>query len=267
MPENPSSAPIGGALEQLIAGVDEDRAQPEAAPPYAVRAPPQAPVASPDLCLDCAHLLLWQVAFARDARVLFLDPRGRYNLQVFCWPARFGNAPHLHETWNVSAVLTGSLQVFRSAISEEHCLASRPLAADAGEAGCLVPPQYHCLRNAGEDTAITFHVFSMDGRREAAPHLESSSIADERLGDDGILALARLAERHRSARSVEIVRTAFAAAGDLAKLELVKLMVRLDTLAAIDMARALARHVGGRDGDRLLDLVERIGAAVSRGAC
>src|SRR5215213_1974163 len=227
---------IGGALENLIAGIDRDLSLPISERPHAVRRRVQAVLDSPDLYLDCAHRLLSQLVVEPDAQFLFLDPQSRYRLQVFCWPPAFSNQPHLHQNWNVSGVITRSLLLFRSPISETDCLASQPLLVTSGEAGVLIPPQFHCLRNTGNGTAITFHVFSLDGLLDDKVHLERPTFT-ERFDDDAILAIATEAARHGGARAIEIVQTAFAAAGNGTKLELVKLMVKLDARKAIRIAR------------------------------
>lgn len=261
MSEHPDKLPMGGALENLIAGIDLDFSLPEAEVPNAIRGHLQASLDSPELYLDCARLLLSQLVSEPDARFLFFDPQSRYTMQVFCWPPGFGNRPHLHNNWNVSAVMTGSLLVFRSAISETDCLASEPLPATAGQAGVLIPPQFHCLRNDGNETAITFHVFSIDEAGDEHVHLERRPTYASRFDDDEVVAIATEAARRGGARSMDIVRAAFSAAGNVAKLELVKLMAKLDPLEALRMARTLAQLVGGRDGLRLLELVEKLESA------
>src|SRR4051812_14607390 len=122
MPESPETVLMGGALVRLIAGIDVDFSLPAAEIPHAVRRRLQAALDSPELYLDSARLLLSQLVSDPDARFLFADPKSRYTLEVFCWPPGFGNQPHLHNNWNVSAVMTSSLLVFRSAVSETECL-------------------------------------------------------------------------------------------------------------------------------------------------
>jgi predicted metal-dependent enzyme (double-stranded beta helix superfamily) len=259
MSESPERAPAGGALVRLIAGIDLDFSLLAAEIPNAVRSRVQAALDSPELYLDSARLLVTQLVSNPDARFLFVDPKSRYTLQIFCWPPGFGNRPHLHSNWNVSAVLTGSLLIFRSAVSETDCLASEPLLVTSGQAGVLIPPQFHCLRNVGDATAITFHVFSADETGDDRAHLERPTFAS-RFDDDEILAIAGEAARRGGARSMDIVRTAFSAAGNAAKLELVKWMVKLEPVEAVRMARELSELVSGTDGLRLLAVVEKLEA-------
>lgn len=250
---------MGRALENLIAGIDRDFSLPSSEVPHAVRRRLQTALESRELFLDCAQLLLSQLVHEPEGRFLFFDPQSRYTLQVFTWPAGFGNEPHFHGNWNVSAIMTGSLLVFRSAISPADCLAAEPLLAVCGQTGILIPPQFHCLRNVGDETAITFHVFSVAEADHEKLHLENLSASDDaRIDDDGILAIARVAARCDDALSTDIIRTAFSLASHTTKLELVKLMVTVNPSEAIAMGRRLAELVGGWDGHRLLDLIEKM---------
>ena len=164
---------VGAALSALIVGINEDFLRAPAERPQAVRCRLQSAIASRDFLLDCFRLLFSRLS-SRTGDCLFLDPAFRYKLQLFSWPPGTENEPHLHNNWNVSAVIIGSLMVFRSAISEADCRMASPLRADTGGVGVLVPPQFHCLRNDGQDTALTFHVFSMGPPHEDVP-LEGSS--------------------------------------------------------------------------------------------
>jgi hypothetical protein len=256
---------MGRALEHLIAGIDADLSLPASELPHAIRRRLQVALDSPELYLDCAQLLLSQVVSEPDARFLFFDPQSRYTLQVFCWPPGFGNQPHVHKNWNVSAVMANSLLVFRSTVSEADCLASKPILVTSGQAGVLIPPQFHCLRNVGDETAITFHVFSIDELGNDKVHLERRPTTASRLDDDGILAIATVAASHADARSIDIVRTAFSAAGNTTRLELVKVMVKLDPLEAVRMGKALSQLVGGQDGRRLLDVIEKLEVVAKQG--
>ena len=261
-----SAKPIpGSALAHLVAGIDLDFQLAASERPHAVRRRVQAALAFPELYLDCAELLLAQLLHEPDSRFLFADGHGRYALQLFCWPPGFGNEPHLHESWNVSAIMSQSLLVFRSAVSKTDCLASEPLLATCGKAGVLVPPQFHCLRNPGDETAITFHVFSTPEPRDRIVDPEHRPSVSERFDDDDILAIATVAATTGNSRSVGVVRSAFSAAGVATKLELVKLMARLSPVEAILLGRTLAALVGGHDGQRLLGVIDRLEAGAAKG--
>jgi predicted metal-dependent enzyme (double-stranded beta helix superfamily) len=264
MSEGPGAIPMGLALERLIAGIDLDFSLAAPEVPHAVRNRLRAALESSDLLLDSAQRGLSQLADEPDAGFVYFDPQGRYTMQVFCWPPGFGNDPHLHTNWNVSGIMAGSLLLFRSAISEADCIASQPLVADTGQAGVLIPPQFHCLRNDGSEPAITFHIFSLDQAGETN-HLERPPASQERIDDDGILALATAAATHAGARSVDIIQRAFLAAGIAAKLKLIKLMVKVDPREAARMGRHLSQLVGGQDGRRLLAAVEKLEVAAGQG--
>jgi|tagenome__1003787_1003787.scaffolds.fasta_scaffold20986338_4 hypothetical protein len=249
----------GPALTALIEAIDCDLKLTDAEVPHAVRRRVQHALTTPEFFVDCAHRLLSQLAFEPATRYLYRDPQQRYNVQLFSWPAGFGNEPHLHTNWNVSAVFVGSLEIFRSARSPADCAESVPLVAAAGEAGVLIPPQFHFLRNPTETTALTFHVFSSGSTPEQRPHREGPAQADEcRLDDDGILALAKAVAGVDDPRVTDIIRTAFAAAGNLTRLDLVKLMAAVDPAGGIEMGKRLAHLVGGSDGSRLLAVLEQI---------
>jgi hypothetical protein len=250
----------GPVLGAFATGVEADFELAVEEQPHAVRRRLQAALdASDELFLDAAQLLLAQLVYEPETRFLYFDPDSRFDLQLFTWPAGFYNLPHFHSNWNVSAVMAGSLVIFRSDVSEAGCLNASPLIATAGQAGVLIPPQFHCLRNDGSQTAITFHVFSIDETPGDKLHLETSpTTGDFRLDDDGVLTLARAAALRGGARSTDIIRLAFAAASTPTKLDLVKLMARLNPPEAVHLGRTLSELVGGEDGRRLLAVVEKM---------
>jgi hypothetical protein len=257
---------LGDALAGLIAGFDLDFALPGSEIPHAIRRRLNCALGSPALFLDVARRTCGQLVHDPLARSLFDDPRSRYTVQVFCWPVGFGNQPHLHDNWNVSAVLVGSMLVFRSPTSEAACLASEPLVASAGTAGVVMPPQFHCLRNVGASSAITLHVFSADAGSDELADAEMRPTIAERFDDADLLAIVAEAAQHGGALAEDVVRTAFtAAAGSAAKLEVTKRMAMLDPAAAVPMGRSLAALVGGRDGQRLNAVVDRLQAASEAG--
>ncbi|MDB5398345.1 MAG: hypothetical protein JWQ55_363 [Rhodopila sp.] len=254
---------MGAVFNEFIAGLNEDFDLHVVARPNAVRDRLQRAIASTDFRAQCARMLLEQHVWASQVRQFFVDPRQRYSLQIFCWPPGFGNDPHCHETWTVAGVMAGSLLVFRSATSAADCRASAPILARTGEAGVLIPPQFHCLRNDGDETAITFHLFSLDSA-EKRPNLEGRPAAAPRFDDDDVVAIVRMVVERRGVEAADCIHAAFAAVGPTAKLDLVKLMLKLDSGAAIALGRTLSRLVGGPDGGRLLKLVERL-EAVAQG--
>lgn len=254
-PGRPVSPAVTPALGRFIAGVNQDHGLPISTRPTAVRARLQAALACADFHVDCARTVLAQMSTDPAAEVLFADPEGRYTLQLFCWPAGFGNEPHRHDTWTVSGVLAGSLEVLRSSLSAADCRAAKPLVATPGQTGVLAPPQHHCLRNAGPETAISFHVFSAgDGAQRADFH--GRAAPDVRFDDDDVLAIARLAVAKGGREARDCVRAAFSLVGPATRLDLVKLMLTQDPGEGIAMGRELASQVGGLDGHRLSSLLD-----------
>ena len=124
----------------------------------------------------------------------------------------------------------------------------------------LIPPQFHCLRNEGDETAVTFHLFSLDAAEET-PDLEGRSVAAPRFHDEDLLAIARMVAERRGDEAADCISAAFAVVGPAAKLELIKLMLKLDPGEAIVLGRRLSQLVGGMDGSRLLSLIERLETA------
>jgi predicted metal-dependent enzyme (double-stranded beta helix superfamily) len=255
---------VCATLDQFIASVNRDHSLPASDRAHAIGKRLQAALADGMFYVDCARVLLGQLVSKPDCRFLFIDPEEHYTLQVFCWPIGFGNDPHRHDNWTVSGVMMGSLLVFRSAVSETDCVASKPLVAAPGQVGVLVPPQFHRLRNIGRETAITFHVFSLDDAAEKLD-LEGWPTSAPRFDDEDVLAITSMAVAKGGSEAISCVRTAFSAVGPVAKLELLKLMIRLDPTEAIDMGRTLSRLVGGLDGRRLLRLVDGLDTAASQG--
>jgi hypothetical protein len=209
-----------------------------------------------------ARLLLAQLISEPDARYLHADPASRYGVEVFCWPPGFGNQPHLHRSWNASAVMAGELQIFRSSVSEADCLVAEPFVATVGQVGILIPPQFHCLRNTGAKTAVTLHVFSAEEINGDIAHPDHRPPLAARFDDDDLLAIAAAAVACGGAEARDIVVSAFAVVEIDAKLALMKMMAMLDPAAAAALARELARLVGGVDERRLLAIADGVEAHV-----
>jgi predicted metal-dependent enzyme (double-stranded beta helix superfamily) len=249
---------MGRALEQLIAGLDVDFSLPAEKRPHVVRSRLQAALDSSDLFFDCAESLLSQLRHQPETQFVFFDPRARYTLQLFCWPPGFGNEPHLHLNWTVSGMMVNSLLVFRSAVSAADCLNSKALLVAPGQAGVLIPPQFHCLRNVGVEAAITFHVFSLDGVRRDEAHEERRPTSALRYDHEDVLALAKAAAMQGGPRAIDVLRAAFSVVDNATRLNLVKLMCKIDLGEGVRMGRTLVDLVGGRDGDRLLAVLKKL---------
>jgi 3-mercaptopropionate dioxygenase len=252
---------MAGELANLIAGIDDDFELPAAKLPHAVWRRLQDAVC-PALFLDAARRLLVQLVSKPEAQYLHADPTARYAVEMFCWPPGFGNQPHLHRSWNASAVMAGALQIFRSSVSEAECLVAEPLVATAGQVGILTPPQFHCLRNTGTTTAVTLHVFSADESSGDIVHPEHRPPLSARFDGGDLLAIAAEAVACGGTEARDIVLSTFAVVENDVKLALMKLMATLDPAAAAVLARELATLVGGLDERRLLAIADQLEAHV-----
>jgi predicted metal-dependent enzyme (double-stranded beta helix superfamily) len=101
-------------------------------------------------------------------RLLHRDPAGRYTVLVMVWNR--GQATPLHDhsgMWCVECVYSGRIRVTsysirggdpETGVVQFHT--ESVVHAGVGEAGALIPPfEYHVLENAGEEPAITLHVY------------------------------------------------------------------------------------------------------------
>lgn len=113
-------------------------------------------------------------------RLLHRDPAGRYTAVVMAWGPGQGTSIHDHGgLWCVEGVVEGEMTVTQYNVTPDGdgmfqvAPAGRPLTADVGSAGRLIPPvDYHVLANARPDaTSITLHVYggNLDGCRVFLP--------------------------------------------------------------------------------------------------
>ncbi len=101
-------------------------------------------------------------------RLLHRDPHGRYTMLVMVWDRGQGTSLHDHAgRWCCECVYRGNIRVTSfSAIggdAEQDLVEFRQettVHAGVGEAGALIPPfEYHILENAGDEPAVTIHVY------------------------------------------------------------------------------------------------------------
>jgi predicted metal-dependent enzyme (double-stranded beta helix superfamily) len=101
-------------------------------------------------------------------RLLHRDPAGRYTVLVMVWDRGQGTNLHDHAgTWCCECVYRGRIRVTSySAMGgdpERDLVDFRRetvVHAGVGEAGALIPPfEYHVLENAGDEPAVTIHVY------------------------------------------------------------------------------------------------------------
>jgi len=101
-------------------------------------------------------------------RLLHRDPANRYTVIAMVWNRGQGTPLHDHAgIWCVEVVYKGRIKVTsynamggdpeRDIVRFEQAAV---IHAGVGEAGALIPPfEYHVLENAGEQPAVTIHVY------------------------------------------------------------------------------------------------------------
>jgi predicted metal-dependent enzyme (double-stranded beta helix superfamily) len=101
-------------------------------------------------------------------RLLHRDPKNRYTAVVMVWGKGQGTPLHDHAgMWCCECVYQGVISVTSYSVrggDPEKDLVSfeeeKTIRAGVGQAGALIPPfEYHILRNAGDETAVTIHVY------------------------------------------------------------------------------------------------------------
>lgn len=101
-------------------------------------------------------------------RLLHRDPAGRYTVLVMVWDRGQGTSLHDHAgTWCCECVYRGRIRVTSFSVMggdpERDLVEFRQetvIHAGVGEAGALIPPfEYHILENAGDEPAVTIHVY------------------------------------------------------------------------------------------------------------
>jgi len=103
-------------------------------------------------------------------RLLYRHPEGKYCVVIMVWDVGQGTPIHDHAgLWCVECVYRGCIQVdsFDLQGTPEDDLvgfeAAGSVLAGCGDAGALIPPfDYHVLGNAGDEPAITVHVYGGD---------------------------------------------------------------------------------------------------------
>jgi predicted metal-dependent enzyme (double-stranded beta helix superfamily) len=97
------------------------------------------------------------------------DPAGRFTLLSIVWaPGQF-SPPHAHDTWCAYAVMENPLTetLFDFDAASGKAIASKTAQRDPGYA-CFAPAgleQIHRLGNAGDVSAISLHVYGVEGSR------------------------------------------------------------------------------------------------------
>ncbi len=119
-----------------------------------------------ELRLDPKWLVPADGTYAR--RLLHRDPAGRFSVLVMVWDRGQGTALHDHGgTWCVECVYSGQIAVTSYSIcggrADQGIVQFKEeevVSAGMGQAGALIPPfEYHILRQAGDQPAVTLHVY------------------------------------------------------------------------------------------------------------
>lgn len=116
--------------------------------------------------LDPGYLRSTPDCYAR--RLIHRDPQNRYTVLAMVWDRGQGTPLHDHAgTWCVECVYRGRIRVTSYSVNggdPERGLVQfereSVVMAGVGEAGALIPPfEYHVLENAGDQPAVTIHVY------------------------------------------------------------------------------------------------------------
>lgn len=102
-------------------------------------------------------------------RLVYRSPEHGYSVVAMTWGPGQGTPLHDHcGLWCVEGVCHGRIDVDQFDLVEERDGRCRfrpaeSVEAGVGTAGCLIPPyEYHLIRNAGEETAVTLHIYEGD---------------------------------------------------------------------------------------------------------
>ena len=206
-------------------------------------------------------------------RPLHADPHLNWRLTMFLWPKLTGNSPHLHHTWGVTGVLSNRLEVtiYEQGDTPRDLRVRRHFLAGRGEAGYLVPPCIHSLRNPHPTlSTVTLHAFgySSDVRR---PDLDTTWIDDRAAvppsddpaafaREDLLICLALLKEVP-GVRSEALLCRIFEVGGVKVRLVAFKQLVQINSTRTSDCGERLLGDLRGRDRERFLQLHECLHAS------
>lgn len=118
--------------------------------------------------LELSDELLAESAERYARRLLYRCPDGTYSVLVMVWAPGQGTPIHDHAgKWCVECVYRGRMQIttYRPTSDPTDDLVSFAQTgtevAGPGDVGIFVPPnEYHRIRNAGDETAATLHVYA-----------------------------------------------------------------------------------------------------------
>jgi predicted metal-dependent enzyme (double-stranded beta helix superfamily) len=105
-------------------------------------------------------------------RLLHRDDQRGYSIVAMTWGPHQGTALHDHGgMWCVEGVWKGSIEVQQFELTDRENGRFRferrgSFQAGIGSAGCLIPPhEYHLIRNPGESSAVSVHIYGGDMTR------------------------------------------------------------------------------------------------------
>jgi predicted metal-dependent enzyme (double-stranded beta helix superfamily) len=264
-------------IETVVAnrGDDEQVAQ-------RVRALTTQALAKSSFMLACCERIITSVE-QLDGRwrnsPLFASTEPGIVVRAIFWPPGYGNDPHLHDEWSVTAVLHNEIGVdtFKGANTVEDAVSRSPIkiTARAPDCGYLVPPCVHRLYNPTQRDSATLHVFAAERRRRGGPAEDRRRGGTEsRLRGDGIraggmgrctlVALCGVLAGITDPGAIELLERIFALGGLPVKLEVVKALASHDVRRAYQKSRQLESHLAGRDKEVLSAINARLASSLSR---
>jgi 3-mercaptopropionate dioxygenase len=103
-----------------------------------------------------------------QSQLLYTEPDGTFSILGLVWPPGQVTGIHDHVTWCVFGVIQGVEHEEVFALDEERgCLVAAGTSTNAvGDVSGFAPPgDIHRVRNAGDETAISIHIYGTDVSR------------------------------------------------------------------------------------------------------
>jgi hypothetical protein len=224
--------------------------------------------------VECAEAVISAVASTRALRAmppLWGTRSTPASLRIFYWPPGFQNEPHQHEAWGVTGVVFNEIVVetfpaTTPPLESQRGEPLRTITARAGDAGYLVPPCVHRLRNETARTTVTFHVFGAESQASAAEHApravqEPDVRRDVLLRRRALCAWCEVLAELDEARSVSLLERIMVSTRDpRTKLEAIKALARHDPRRAYELSCDFERQLRGADRDGLSLINARLAA-------
>lgn len=121
-------------------------------------------------CLAPEYTLPAHESYARH--LVYRHSHDRFAVVAMVWRPGQGTPIHDHGgVWCVEGVAQGQMQVTQydlTPVDPQHVKAMpvQHITANLGNVGALIPPyEYHVMRNASQETAITLHVYGAELQR------------------------------------------------------------------------------------------------------